>query len=104
MRSISFYLVVFVGFISLVSCDKEEPSPDPRDRGTITEQDVRRCACCGGLFIEINEETYRIMQFSESMNVDLNVDLPIDVFIEWVPQEDACLGDEINVISIELAQ
>lgn len=44
------------------------------------------------------------MEVPESTNVDLGAELPIEVFIEWRPQADACLGDEIDVISMELTQ
>lgn len=107
MKSSYFLLlVVFVGFIQLTSCKDPvpEPNPDPRDRGTITGEDFRRCACCGGWFIEINEEVYRFIAIPFSSNVDLfNEAFPIEVFIEWSLQEDACLGDEIDVISMDLA-
>ncbi len=109
MKSSYFLLVVFVGFIQFSSCKDSEPDPDPdpdpRDNGTITGQDFRRCACCGGWFIEIDEEVYRFTAIPFSTNVDLfNQEFPIEVFVDWSPQEDACLGDEIDVISLDLVQ
>ena len=44
------------------------------------------------------------MEIPASTNIDLNAEFPIEVFIDWTLQEDACLGDEIIVISMELAQ
>lgn len=99
-----FSIVVFVSCLLLVSCDKDEPATD-LDRGTIIGQDFTFCVCCGGWFIDINEERYRFKVIPSSADIDLiNAEFPIDVWIDWTPQNNPCLGNEIDVISIELAQ
>ena len=104
MKSSNFLsIAVFVGFFLLISCDDQDQVPDLRDRATITGQDFRLCACCGGWFIDIDNEQYRITVAPITPDIGLfDGEFPIEVFIDWKSQEDACLGDEIDVISIEL--
>ncbi|HSP87344.1 MAG TPA: hypothetical protein VLN45_04375 [Ignavibacteriaceae bacterium] len=71
------------------------------DDGVITGVDIRECACCGGYFIDIEDNTYRFYELPANSNIDLsNADFPIHVKIYWKVDE-TCLGDEIKVLSIE---
>ena len=82
----------------LISCE-DEVSFKNSDIGSITGQDFRLCACCGGWFIEIEGETLRIPVLPEDTDLELNgrTDFPILVQVVWEPVEDSCLGDEIRV-------
>ncbi len=98
----SFAIVVFVVFILFPSCNDQEPAPNPPDRGSIIGRDFALGACCGGWFIDINEERYRFMEIPAATDIDLiNSEFPIEVLVEWSPQQNACLGNEIDVISME---
>ena len=67
----------------------------------ITERDMRRCACCGGYFIEIGNETYRFLSMpATSSFAFLDDELPMDVIVRWSTDPNQCLGDEIILESI----
>jgi len=86
--------------LSVVSCSLG--GDDSMSNGTITGYDLRECACCGGFFIEIENTTYRF--FDVPANSELNLEnptFPIYVKLDWNPDPDACLGDEIIVLRIE---
>lgn len=96
-----FLIVVTVILIGACS---EEVNSDLKDIGTITGEDFRRCMCCGGWFIDINSETYRFSELPGNSNLDLTMEeLPIQVYLDWMLDEDACLGDEIIIERIEKA-
>ena len=89
-------LLYILLFFSLLSCSDDGLLET--ENGLITGPDYRLCACCGGYFIEIGNETYRFWNVPESSSLDLiNADFPIYVEVGWIPQEDACIGDEIEV-------
>ncbi len=94
-----FLIVVTVILISACS---DEVNSDFKDMGTITGEDFRRCMCCGGWFIDINSETYRFNKLPENSNLDLNIEeFPIQVYLDWIADENACLGDEIIIERID---
>ena len=72
------------------------------EEGMILDIDPRRCACCGGWFIEIGEDTLRALtlpdEFAQSLDFD---EFPLPVYLEWMPVENLCLGDEIKVECIK---
>jgi len=77
------------------SCQKEEPFMDV---GIITGPDLRLCACCGGWFINIGNDTYRFMEIPCNCSLDLvNAEFPVIVNIDWEEDPNPCLGDEITV-------
>ena len=88
--------------VILISACSDEVNSDFKDIGTITGEDFRRCMCCGGWFIDINSETYRFNELPENSTLDLNIEeFPIQVNIDWIADENACLGDEIIIERIE---
>lgn len=93
---------MIIGVIAaFISCSEEDQEMGLTDAGTITGMDYRKCKCCGGWFIEINSETYHFHELPENSNLNLNNEsLPIEVNLDWVVDENACLGDEIIVIRI----
>ena len=94
-----FSKLLIIGIIVVfISCSDEDQEMGLTDVGTITAMDYRKCMCCGGWFIEINSETYRFNELPENSNLNLNNEtLPIEVNLDWVVDENACLGDEIIV-------
>lgn len=87
--------------ILLMGCTREN---DCLDSGTITGLDPRDCMCCGGWFIEIRDTVRRFDQLPEDCTIDFNlVTYPLKVKVEWKKREQLCLGDEIRVSRLELA-
>ena len=82
-------------------CDDEPVTGYCSEAGVITGIDFRECACCGGWFIEIGEDTLRAwtlpQEFAESLQMD---EFPLPVYLEWEYPDPPCLGDEIEVACI----
>ncbi len=94
-------MITALGFILLfsLSCSMEEDSY--KSNGVITGIDLSECACCGGYFIEIDRDTYRFFNLPQNSNLNLNNPVfPIHVLLDWNPDPNACLGDEIIVTRI----
>ena len=106
MKPFRFLLiVVFVSCFFFISCDKKDPDPFFSDQGTITGRDYGLCVCCGGWFIEINNEPYRFIQVPEESNIDLVYsEFPIEVHLTWFPIESDCFENAITVQSLEAIQ
>ncbi len=99
-------LFLFCTFLLLIliSC-KVDKSSDVEDQflsdGTITGEDYRDCACCGGWFIDITDSTFRFYQLPDGSNIDLtNETFPVEVRLDWHHDDNACIGDEIIVDKI----
>ena len=90
--------LIFLFVIVLLSegCKEEK---EWMNQGSITGYDLRLCACCGGFFIEIDNETYRFYELPSNTEVAFTNEtvFPVEVNIDWHPDENACLGDEIIV-------
>lgn len=84
----------------LAGC-QQEPCYD--DSGTIIGPDYRKCMCCGGWFIEINQDTLRFDKLPEGTNVNLtDATYPIAVYLDWKHKDPKCLEDEIIVTRMEV--
>jgi hypothetical protein len=99
MKRYLFFVALFlsVGIFYPACCDDDDPGYCS-EKGIILEVDYRECACCGGWFIEIGNDTLRAVdlpfEFQQSLSND---EYPLPVYLEWSPMEDPCLGDEIGV-------
>lgn len=99
MKSI---LLIVILFLSLSACRKDV---DCMDSGTITGTDPRDCMCCGGWFIEIKDTLRRFDQVPADCTIDFNtVAYPLKVRVDWKKKEQLCLGDEIVISKLEVAQ
>ena len=77
-----------------------------QDTGLITGLDPRRCACCGGYFIELADTTYRVAYADFPVEVAQALEAqgyPLEVHLDWEPANDPCLGDEITVSCLQVA-
>ncbi len=92
-------------------CDDASDCPIPdcefkeKVAGSILGVDPRFCACCGGYFIQIGEETYRFYEEPSCSDLALEVTdyaFPLEVWVDWEADPDACLGDEILLEKIKL--
>jgi len=94
--------LLIISVIIIISACADEVNSDFKDIGAITGEDFRRCMCCGGWFININSETYRFNELPENSDIDLSSEeFPIQVHLDWISVENACLGDEIIIERIE---
>ncbi len=95
-----FIIFIFLAMMGAKACDQNMDSS--LDSGTITKLDNRDCACCGGWFINIGKETYRFYDIPEGSDLKISTDkLPMEVELKWEKQQNACMGDEINVLYIK---
>lgn len=109
-RKVLFFILFMIGV--LIGCDDEEsdcliPNCTFKDKveGSILGVDARLCACCGGYFIKIGEETYRFYEEPSCSDLALEVsdyEFPLEVWVDWKADPDACLGDEILLEKIKL--
>lgn len=105
MKNYILLLAVIFGvgaFFSACCEGHDDNEPDScSEEGIITGIDFRECACCGGWFIEINNDTLRALdlplEFKESLNPN---EFPLPVYLDWTRVETPCLGDEIEVTCI----
>lgn len=75
------------------------------DQGIILGEDFRKCRCCGGWFIEIDDDTLRAQRLPEEFVNFLNIselNFPLPVRLDWEPDATPCMGDEIEVSFIEI--
>ncbi|MEM8896708.1 MAG: hypothetical protein AAGC85_01325 [Bacteroidota bacterium] len=103
--SIRYIVFLLVGILMLtMGCENEstaevhECTPENGVEASITGPDFRRCACCGGWFIEIADSTYRFQKFpdcSETEGLANDVKYPLHVTVEFRVDPNPCLGDEI---------
>ncbi|MEM7373152.1 MAG: hypothetical protein AAF587_31300 [Bacteroidota bacterium] len=93
---------LLTSMLSFTSCQQlENVEESLLDEGTILKPDYRLCACCGGWFIEIGDETYRMTVLPPESALDLSSgQYPVEVLLRWRKPLAPCLGDEINVSEI----
>ena len=72
------------------------------DTGVVTGWDGRFCGCCGGLFVEIGNDKWRIIDAPDKVLKPFQGrdDFPITVKLIWERVKDPCIGDEILVKAI----
>ncbi|MEO1260039.1 MAG: hypothetical protein AAFZ15_14695 [Bacteroidota bacterium] len=99
------FVLFVVGGILLTACKDDEPAVKKSDcttEASLIGMDARRCACCGGWFIQIESETYRALTLPEEFTNTLALySLPMDIYVDWSPETTPCLGDEIVVDCLE---
>lgn len=95
---------LLLAFLLLASCCRPPMDDDAdfcQEEAIIIGQDIRLCACCGGWFIEIGNDTLRAQVLPQEFTETLEPDqFPVLIRLEWTPEESPCLGDEIEVSCI----
>ncbi len=100
MKSTSTTLLTILVLL-FASC-KDDDAPSFQDRGEILGADLTLCACCGGWYIKINEENYRFHELPAGATIELSAEnMPIDVWLDWHADPEACLGNEILIDRIQ---
>ncbi|MFH0761133.1 MAG: hypothetical protein V2A67_06490 [Bacteroidota bacterium] len=90
-----FLLTTTLLLILITGCRKQ---PDYEDSGTIFGFDYRKCMCCGGWFIRIDQDTLRFDQVPETCTINFDsISYPLEVWLDWHPKDPRCMGDEIIV-------
>lgn len=97
-------LFIILTTIALFSCDSGVKSEYFQNRGLITGRDMRKCSCCGGWFISIENKEYRFYKLPDGSGIDLDnefVDsLDMRIELNWQLQENACMPDLIEVLKV----
>jgi hypothetical protein len=94
----NFFFLLLLIFVLLFSCKKE---PQEVYNGVITGYDMRKCACCGGIFIDIDKTSYRFDSLPPKSGIDFTTDtFPIRVVVTWHKKDIQCIGDEIIIDKI----
>jgi len=101
MRQSIFCLSFFIA-ACLVSC-KTESLNSCETTAAIIGQDLTLCGCCGGIFVEIDNDTFRITQGeTDSLYQEaLALDSGTVVGLSW-ELATPCLGDEIVINCLDL--
>jgi hypothetical protein len=92
--------------ITVNSCDKKG---DFMGEGVITGVDLRDCACCGGLLINLNSDstkmytvdTYQIDKVPSDFNIDANTSFPVFIRLDY-QQTNALCGKTIDILRFEI--
>lgn len=86
-------LIIFTFIIFLfTSCEKTVFWT----KATIIDYDYGMCMCCGGVFIEINNDTFRT-----DLPIDFEIEtFPLDVKIQYDDEVSSC--NSINLYDIKL--
>ena len=101
MKKIEILLVGILFVVLMAACEKNDTPY--QSTGTITGPDYRECICCGGYYIEIDDDTtYNFETLPDGVDIDLNTaEFPIPVKLDWSFDRD-CGGIEyININRIE---
>jgi hypothetical protein len=91
-----FFLALTITLLTFSSCKREEL--EFQSVGVITGPDNRMCPCCGGWFIEIDENTYRFDKIPDVNDIDLQSEtFPLSVKLNYTVEGCGCLGDEVVI-------
>ena len=105
MKKLIFLLVA--GFIMLISCNKDE---DPYIEATIVGYDLRLCACCGGLLVDLGDDntsdTYQWYQKNDNLGVIPGDTFPMKVKIKYHHLVQSCVASkgEIEISALKIVK
>ena len=89
--------MIALSSISIISCYNDKDNTEEKN-GKITGQDLRKCSCCGGYFIVIEDSTYRFDSIPLNSGINTGLDtFPILVQVVFHKKNPQCLGDEIII-------
>ena len=101
MKSVFFFLI-FAG-IALIACHADTTAN--MKEGQITGLDGRKCACCGGWFLQTTDTTFLFVAVPQGSNIELqNASFPLPVKFNYVPDTSFCNGlmNRITLTHIEV--
>lgn len=98
-----FFWIMLVVIFS--NCQKENNNtPDGWVEGRIIGLDFRRCACCGGWFIELEQDTVRAFTLPENFEIDPQIDLPINVLLTYENYSGPCEDFEPLIVVDQIVE
>ncbi len=84
-----FSWIILLAFITFATCNKA--GNNYLSHGTITGQDYRMCACCGGWLITIDDKQYQFDKMPDGSPIDLNKEkFPLAVKLDWQLNTTGC--------------
>jgi hypothetical protein len=99
MKKILFTAITITILFS--ACQKNHSANEKSSNGIITGMDPRKCACCWGWIIEIDNTVYKFEKIPARSTIDLNnLSYPANVIITWRDSQGSCSGRLIEVLSI----
>ncbi len=98
--SVGLLLGMALVLISFQSCKKETTLSDEWKEAKIIGQDLRLCACCGGWFITLEQDTVRTFGFPDEYELPSAMNLPKDVYLQYEEQTGPC-SDFENLIQVK---
>lgn len=95
MRAKAIFLLFTI--LMVLSCEKNTYE----NSGTITEKDSRKCMCCGGYIVEINETQYHFekAELPDEFTFDDN-QMPLKIEPDYKLKNDDCSNSGINWITV----
>ena len=96
-------LLVFIGFmiLFLLSCKKDQEAIclTGLEEGRIIGYDFRKCACCGGYWIEVGKDTLRSFTLPENIKTEdweiVSGAIDIPVCLSYKKATDCQIGEEL---------
>jgi hypothetical protein len=93
-------IVIVLMMIGFATCSKVNDTY--MSKGTITGQDYRMCACCGGWIINIEGENYLFDAIPANSGFILEKEpLPISVQLDWQLTPGGCPSNRITIQRIK---
>ena len=93
-------VIVVIMMIGFTTCNKVNDTY--MSQGTITGQDYRMCACCGGWIINIEGENYQFDSIPANSGFVLEKEpLPISVQLDWQLTPGSCPSNRITIQRIK---
>ena len=96
------YFLLLCTFFLAFSCKKAVVSP--QSEGTVFTKDLTLCACCGGSFIKIDNDTLRFFKLPESSGISESTPLPYRIKLDWQRDTAVCGKTFKNLITVTRAE
>jgi hypothetical protein len=104
-KTFAIALIIFLA-LNFNACDKSDSNY--MGAGVVTGYDVRDCACCGGLLINLNssstelysDSTYQIDLVPGNFDIDANTVFPVFINLDYSRNTKKC-GKTIDILKFE---
>lgn len=106
MKLFTLSFIFFLVFLASCHNTNDSDGSYTDSDGQIIGADPRMCACCGGWYVALSNDTLRIWNMPEEFNKVLGTkEMPVNVSLIWKKMTDGCgnsMHDIILVNSISL--
>ncbi|WP_143473369.1 hypothetical protein [Flavilitoribacter nigricans] len=98
-------LLLYLGFaaaVMIIGCQKEKSATADEEwqEASLIGRDYTLCACCGGWFIKVDQDTVRAFQLPDTFEIDPEPNFPLAVDLRYEPLTGPC-QDFGNLIKIQ---